>query len=124
VVDGGRTSREFIGGCGRSEDGRSLRFDAARRSEKYRQRLRKRQDFLEEILEVEDEFVSNIPQGADAPPSGTPWIYYMFTADMVRLEKRTEVFRDVLVLRGDSRKEVNEALLELVTRPGVAWKSQ
>jgi hypothetical protein len=121
LADEWRNCRRITRSAVRRENRGSLCSDAASGGEKYRKRLRARQDFISETLEVEDEFITNVPIYESEPPSGEPWTYYMFTTAVIRLQKTTHRFVALVVLTGETKEAIDEALLELVTRPGVLW---
>src|SRR5271165_1020121 len=60
-------SRELIGKCQRREGGRSLRITESRFSEKHRQRLCSAKTIVAHWIEIEDQFITNIPKGESQP---------------------------------------------------------
>jgi hypothetical protein len=107
----------------RPKDFRSLRTEAHSGGEKYREHLLKRKDFIAAKTIVDQEFLSNIPTGKKQPPKGEPWTYFIFALLVTqhRGKKGVEDIRTkyLEVLSADTRQEVDEKLLELITRPGV-----
>jgi hypothetical protein len=72
-------------------------------------------------VEIEDEFITNIPAGESVPAAGEPWTYYMLARLVVVRSRDTMRYRYVEVLQGETYELISEALLELITRPGVKW---
>lgn len=76
------------------------------------------------VVHLEDTFLTNVPMGKRTPPTGEPWTYYLFA----RIERRWPTAagierhderREVLVVEGATKEEVDAALLALVDRPEV-----
>ncbi len=59
------------------------------------------------VFDIQDEFLTNIPTGCRKPPVGEPWTYYVWG------RYKSNQRRVLLVLIGNTKKEVNNQLLEL-----------
>jgi hypothetical protein len=101
----------------------SVRAEARSGGEEYRNRLCARKDFLSATTLIEDQFITNVPDGAKEPPIGQPWEYFMFALLITRHRGKRGVreihTKYVEVLSGPTQHSVDEQLEELLTRPGV-----
>lgn len=106
----------------RPENAGSIRTKADSGSEEYRRRLCARKDFLSAHTVIEDEFISNLPTGESSPPEGEPFTYYLF-ATLVTRHQGKHAVREIATkyiheLHASDQEGIDDALLELVTRPG------
>jgi hypothetical protein len=121
VVDRQRNCRGRSGVSVGREDRGYVRVEEESFGQKHRERLCSGKAVIAHWVEIEDGFVTNIPSGTDEPPVGEPWIYYMLARLVVVQKTYTMRYRYVEVLQGGTQETADEALLELVTRPGIKW---
>lgn len=92
-----------------------------------RQRLiehyRNRKDFISSEIVVDADLLTNVNIGARVPPKGEPWIYFLFLTFVSKHQGRRGIaehkVRYLQELRGHSRREVDDALVEFCDQPGV-----
>lgn len=115
-----RNCRRFSGKRFGREDRGRVRIEGESFGQKHRERLCAGKAVVAHWIEVEDEFITNIPAGENEP-TGKPWIYYMLARLVIVRRKETSRYRYVEVVQGETHDDVNDALLELITRPGIKW---
>jgi hypothetical protein len=120
---GRRISERNARVCRGSKEGRHLRTKTDCNREKHREYLLLRQDFISAETLIEDQFITNIPAGDTKPTRGEPWVYYLFatlvTKHTGKRGDRSIRTRYIHTLQAETRDEVDDLLLELVTRPNV-----
>lgn len=119
----GRQSRRPARIIERPKDFRSVRAEADSGSEKHRECLLKRKDFISAKTVIDDQFISNIPTGHTKPSRGEPWTYYLFALLITKHQGKHGVHeihtKYVEILSGPTEEAVTDKLEELITRPGV-----
>lgn len=88
-----------------------------------RERILNRADLVSSVVLIDNDFVTNIPRGCNKPLAGEPIIYYMFATLVSRHRTKSGKIKEIRTkyiheLISPTQAGIDEALLELATRPG------